>query len=562
MTTRKAWWGVICGVALAGCLASAMAGCGSNIAPPFPPEADATAAADSIGEALFLDTRFAEYFATHMTGVNDPLPVGDPVVEWVQTTIGPLAGPFAGQSINCRSCHFVTEFEGVAAGGNRTYADFTTRSPIPRTMNGFSRTPRNAMQMVGTMQPHTGPQFFHFDGEFATAPDLVIGTMTGRNFGWAPTEYAPAVAHIARVIREDDGSGQLAADRLNGLAYAVLFSGTATSIPSDLQLPASERLDVKTATDQQILAEIAMCISTYMKDLKFKQDEYGRYTGSPYDVFLRLNHLPAQARAGQSAADYNLELLEEVVALKNPIYVTGADGSFEYHSQTFEFGPLEVQGLEVFLRSAPGATDGSQHAGNCAACHTAPDFTDFRFHNTGVSQAEYDSVHGAGTFLALPIPGLAERNGDYDAYLPVTVAHPNASERFRREADAAHPEYADLGMWNVYLNPDMPMPQANLKSVVCAAGVDCSVDQGLARTIAEFKTPTLRDLEDSQPFFHNGSALTFDDAVTSYMRNSGLARAGQLRNAPPEFAAMSISQDDLSALVAFLKSLTEDYDDA
>jgi hypothetical protein len=429
-------------------------------------------------------------------------------------------------------------------------------------MSGFDHTPRNAMQMVGTMQPHSGPQFFHFDGEFATAPDLVIGTMTGRNFGWAPTEYAQAVAHIARVIREDDGSGQLAADRLNGLSYGVLFAGTDAAIPSDLQLPANERIDVTTATDQQILNEIGLCISTYMKDLRFRQDEYGRYTGSPYDVFVRVNHLPVQPRSGQSGADYNQELLQEVTALKNPVYVTGADGSFEYHSQPFQFGPTELQGLEVFLRSAPGAADGSLHAGNCAACHTAPDFTDFKFHNTGVNQAEYDSVHGAGAFMALPIPDLEERNGAYNAFLPVTVQHPNASERFRRAAEADNAEYTDLGMWNVYLNPDMPKPQANLKSVVCAAGVDCLVDQGLERTIAEFKTPMLRDLEDSAPYFHNGSALTFEDAVGSYIRNSALARAGLLRYAPPEFAAMSISPDDLTALVAFLKSLTEDYDDA
>jgi cytochrome c peroxidase len=548
-------------VVLAGCLAAAIAGCGSSETPNFPAEADATPAADSIGEALFLDTRFNEYFATHMTGVNQPLATGDPVVSQVETTNGPLPGPFAGQSINCRSCHFVTEFEGVAGAGNRTYADFTTHSPIPRAMNGFDHTPRNAMQMVGTMQSHTGPQFFHFDGEFATAADLVIGTMTGRNFGWAPTEYAQAVAHIAQVIREDDGSGQLAADRLNGLSYAVLFAGTDARIPSDLQLPTSERIDAATATDQQILAEIGLCVSTYMRDLKFQQDEYGRYIGSPYDVFLRVNHLPVQPQAGQSAADYNQELLQEVSALKNPVYVTGADGSFKYHNQTFQFGAMEMQGLEVFLRSAPGVTDGSQHAGNCAACHTAPDFTDFRFHTTGVSQEEYDSVHGAGAFVALAIPGLAERNADYDAYLPVTVAHPNATERFRHAAEA-DPEYADLGLWNVYLNPDLPKPQANLTNVVCAAGLDCSVDQGLERTIAAFKTPTLRDLEDSAPYFHNGSAGTFDDVVAMYVRNSALARAGQLRNAPPEFAAMSISQDDLSALVAFLKSLTEDYDDA
>lgn len=76
------------------------------------------------------------------------------------------------------------------------------------------------------------------------------------------------------------------------------------------------------------------------------------------------------------------------------------------------------------------------------------------------------------------------------------------------------------------------------------------------------KMPTLRDLEDSAPYFHNGSRLTFDDVVEFYIKSSGLARSGQLRNAPPEFAAMSISADYLQALVAFLKSLTEDYDDA
>ena len=42
---------------------------------------------------------------------------------------------------------------------------------------------------------------------------------------------------------------------------------------------------------------------------------------------------------------------------------------------------------------------------------------------------------------------------------------------------------------------------------------------------------------------------------------SALARAGQMRNPPPEFSGMSISQDDVGALVAFLESLTEDYDD-
>ena len=136
-----------------------------------------------------------------------------------------------------------------------------------------------------------------------------------------------------------------------------------------------------------------------------------------------------------------------------------------------------------------------------------------------------------------------------------------AGERFRREATAGHPEFADLGLWNIYLNSDMPIPQSDLNTVVCAAGNDCSVDQGLANTIAQFKTPTLRDLADSDPYFHNGSKLTLADAVNLYILTSQLARQGLLRNPPLEFSNMSISSDDVPALVAFLMSLTEDYDD-
>jgi cytochrome c peroxidase len=72
----------------------------------------------------------------------------------------------------------------------------------------------------------------------------------------------------------------------------------------------------------------------------------------------------------------------------------------------------------------------------------------------------------------------------------------------------------------------------------------------------------LRDLVDSAPYFHNGSAPKFDDVINHYIQMSELAHSGAMRNAPPEFAAMSLSQGDLTALVAFLQSLTEDYDDA
>src|SRR5271170_6733043 len=227
-------------------------GCGAGKAPDFPTDVDVTPALDSIGERLFLDPRFAQYFATHMTGVNQPLAVGDPVVQQVYTANGVLPGPFAGQSINCRSCHFVTEFQGVSGAGNRTYSDFTSRSPIPLPMNGFTATPRNSMHMVGSLQPHSGPTLLHFDGEFATPVDLVKATLTGRNFGWAPSQYQQALANVALIIQQDDGTSQLAIDRTNGLSYGILFKGTDSRITSDLLIPAADRIDVNTATSDQI----------------------------------------------------------------------------------------------------------------------------------------------------------------------------------------------------------------------------------------------------------------------------------------------------------------------
>jgi cytochrome c peroxidase len=556
----RSWMGIMA-LSLAGILAQA--GCNSGQAPPFNVENEGGAPAEqNIGERIFVDTRFAEYFAVNMTDVNTPLAVGDPVVAQTQTTNGPLPGPFAGQSINCRSCHFVIEFQGVAGAGNRTYSDFTDHSPIPKAMNGFTHTPRNSMQMVNSLQPHAGPTFLHFDGQFTDPADLVKSTLTGRNFGWGATEGPQAIAHIARVIREDNGQNTPAAEYGCNLSYAKILLGADPTIPSDCKLPAQYRLDVTTASDEQIVDDLAQMVAQYAYGLLFKQDQFGRYIASPYDVFLRINHLPVQPKAGETEQQYNQRLLQAVNALTNPVFVDPTYGSFKYHAQAFAFGAMELAGLKIFLTGANAATDGSQHAGNCAACHLAPNFSDFKFHNTGVSQEEYDAANGAGAFAQLAIPSLADRTQNFDAYLPVSASHPNATERFRHAAVAGNAAYADLGLWNVYLNGDIPNPQTNLSSVVCANAQNCVADQGLATTIAQFKTPTLRDGEDSQPYFHNGSKVKFNDVVEFYIRSSQLARAGQLRNAPLEFQGMSLSEADVDALVAFLRALTEDYDDA
>ena len=57
----------------------------------------------ALGERLFLETRFAQFFFTTSGGnVNTNLPVGDPALAATVTTGAPLAGPFAGQLARVR----------------------------------------------------------------------------------------------------------------------------------------------------------------------------------------------------------------------------------------------------------------------------------------------------------------------------------------------------------------------------------------------------------------------------------------------------------------------------
>ncbi len=112
--------------------------------------------------------------------------------------------------MSCRACHLVDEHHLAPGGGNRTYADVARLSPIPAREDGLTTTPRNSPALVGIADRLLAPTVFHFDGEFRTLADLVMATLTGRNFGWLPVEHDAAVRHVAAVIREDDGRGALA----------------------------------------------------------------------------------------------------------------------------------------------------------------------------------------------------------------------------------------------------------------------------------------------------------------------------------------------------------------
>lgn len=73
----------------------------------------------------------------------------------------------------------------------------------------------------------------------------------------------------------------------------------------------------------------------------------------------------------------------------------------------------------------------------------------------------------------------------------------------------------------------------------------------LPRMKGAFKTPTLRDIELSAPYFHDGSALTLMEAVVTYA-DHGYVEG----NISPEIDKIKLNKQDMKDIVAFMKALT------
>lgn len=543
---------------------------GSSLAEGFDP--DEAPLEERIGERLFKEGRFSQFFFAQFSGnYNEPLDGGDPILSITQTQSVPLPGPFAGQGMSCVVCHRVDENLDDERGSMRSYADFARRTPIPLRGDGRLVTPRNTPPLVNAALPRSVPMFFHYDAEFATMTDLVKATLTGRNHGWLPGEGPTALSHVAQVVRQDAGSDALA-EEVAPYSYAQLLSGAA-DMPEIWQLPEADRLNISEASDEEILEAVAHFIAVYVNNLTFSQDEDGLFDGSPYDRFLINNDLPRAPEAGESEEAYARRLREQLNAREDwDFIVEGEDSSFEFHNQDFQFGEPELAGLKIFLAEPPSLPLSPPLAaaggiGNCLACHAPPNFTDFKFHNTGVTQDEYDKTHGEGEFQRLFVPGLVQRNQQPAHYLPPNGDNPNGQGRFMAMPSLERLGWTDLGLWNVLGNPFFPTPQAGIKALLCEEMTqhfgelaDCSDNNLLIQATARFKTPGLRDLGHGAPFMHNGEFADLSAVLRHYQDFAGRARAGQMRNAPQDFLGMALVEGDLEKLEAFLNSLNEDYD--
>jgi len=385
---------------------------------------------------------------------------------------------------SCSHCHMTDQDpEGV-----RVFTDFLPRSWVPwRSADPRRDGLRNAPTLLDVDQM---PRL-HLDGEFGSLEDLMKGTLSGRSLGWLPGEEAQAFNQTYRVIVAGKPGGQQPED-----SYCDLFR-TAYGV------------DPKTLTRDQVVDLVAKALSDFVRGFKSERS-------TPYDNFMHSNGLDQSPSEGESPVAYSGRLLKKIGELK----------SRKKLALNSKFTQTALAGLEIFLRCGQPA-----HSGSCVVCHVPPYFTDFRFHNMGVSQMEYDKAHEDGGFARLSIPDAA------------TAMRP--AEQFRQTASAQKPGDTDLGYWNfVRLDSRDRLPGE-------------TADAFLRRMIATFKTPTLRNLAYSQPYMHNGMYGSLEDTLAELMTASDLARKGRIRSGDEQLSEIRITDTDIGSLTAFLASLNQ-----
>jgi len=385
---------------------------------------------------------------------------------------------------NCAHCHLHDE----DPQGLRAYTDFLNRSWVSyRPQDPRRLELRNSPTILDAGQM---PRL-HYDGEFGSLEELVKGTFCGRPMGWLPGEESQAMDRVRTVVVNDKN------DAATG-AYPQQFQ-------------AAFGVEVGSLSRDQVMELIARAVADFVRTLKSRQD-------APYDQFVAANALERKPAAGETSAAFASRLIAQINALE-------AKGALQL---TNEFNATALAGLKIFMR-----TEGAGEVGNCVSCHAPPLFTDLSFHNLGISQREYDGIHGEGKFAALAIPGAAD------------VRRPAA--KFREIPAPSRPELVDLGFWNFVDLRTSPLRRKGE-----------SDDQLLRRMIATFKTPTLRDLRYSYPYFHDGSVTTLEEVMSEMIRLSKMARAGRVREGDEGLARIILTDAEVAPLVSFMNSLNED----
>lgn len=164
------------------------------------------------------------------------------------------------------------------------------------------------------------------------------------------------------------------------------------------------------------------------------------------------------------------------------------------------FGPTELEGLRLF------ATDG-----DCIACHAGPHFSDFAFHSVRVAPTAGGSPTDPGRFEGLR---------------SLLVSEMNAAGQHSDDTDSRRAQR--LG----YLQN----PSSNW---------------------GRFRTPSLRNVEETAPYMHAGQFASLEEVLHHYSTFEGALPPDHHDAQEQLLRPLDLTDDEKAAILAFLKSLSD-----
>jgi cytochrome c peroxidase len=231
------------------------------------------------------------------------------------------------------------------------------------------------------------------------------------------------------------------------------------------------------------------------------------------------------------------------------------------------------EGLATFTEAEEDGLTTFEGAGKCDTCHTPPEFTNHTSREVRAGKPA-DPLKGFIAANAFERMNMAERKAFYDTGIYNISVTRTTDDIGRGGAAPNEPDFQDL---NGNALPLSFSKLAILKAVEVLpdtverftpglsdkdAREDLLSDPEESRTAVDgaFKTPSLRNVELTGPYFHNGGAATLKQVVEFYTRGGNFPKTniGDLDPEIDEIGRLRGDEEKQNSLVAFLLTLTDE----
>lgn len=174
------------------------------------------------------------------------------------------------------------------------------------------------------------------------------------------------------------------------------------------------------------------------------------------------------------------------------------------------------------------------------------------------------NAFGIKNALASYIRSLSNYDSKFDRYMrnetPFTVEEKNGFNLFAGKAKCASCHFIPLT--NGTVPPKFDKSESEILGVPNKAG-DLDTDLGkhnLTQAMIHrnsFKTPTLRNIEKTSPYMHNGVYKTLEEVIDFYNKGGGIGLGLAVPNQTLPSDELNLSSAEKKALIAFMKTLND-----